>query len=113
MQLKALKNHREKEQGLHTDDSNGYRESKDSWQSLIRDLKRRGLNAGPSVAVGDGALGFWAAISEEYSSTRHQRCWVHKTVNVLDKMPKSMHAKAKSMLHEIWMAEDKKKLIYP
>ena len=86
----------------------GYRESKDSWQSLIRDLKRRSLNAGPSAAVGDGALGFWAAISEEYPSTRHQRCWVHKTVNVLDKMPKSLHAKAKSMLHEIWMAEDKR-----
>lgn len=86
----------------------GYRESKASWQHLIRDLKSRGLRGGPKVATGDGALGIWSALSEEYPQTRHQRCRVHKTMNVLDKLPKTSHAKAKSMIHEIWMAEDKK-----
>ena len=85
----------------------GYRESKESWKSLIRSLKERGLSRHPKVAVGDGALGFWSAISEELPSTDHQRCWVHKTCNVLDKMPKSIHSKAKSALHEIWMSETK------
>jgi putative transposase len=85
----------------------GYRESKESWKSLIRSLKERGLSRPPKVAVGDGALGFWSAISEEFPSTDHQRCWVHKTCNVLDKMPKSIHSKAKSALHEIWMSETK------
>lgn len=86
----------------------GYRESKDSWQTLIRNLKQRGLTEAPRVAVGDGALGFWAAISEEFPQTRHQRCWVHKTCNVLDKLPKSQHGQAKAALHEIWMSETKK-----
>ncbi|MDX1901468.1 MAG: IS256 family transposase [Gammaproteobacteria bacterium] len=85
----------------------GYRESKDSWQALVRDLKSRGLTKGPKVATGDGALGFWAALREEFPQTRHQRCWVHKTVNVLDKLPKSQHGEAKQMLHEIWMAATK------
>jgi putative transposase len=85
----------------------GYRESKDSWQSLLRDLKSRGLTKGPKVATGDGALGFWAALREEFPQARHQRCWVHKTVNVLDKLPKSQHGEAKQMLHEIWMAATK------
>lgn len=85
----------------------GYRESKESWQNLLRHLKSRGLTMPPKVATGDGALGFWAAISEEFPGTRHQRCWVHKTVNVLDKLPKSQHGKAKEALHEIWMAGTK------
>ena len=87
--------------------SDGYRESKESWQELLRDLKQRGLKVGPKLAVGDGALGFWAALAEEYSETRHQRCWQHKSINVLDKLPKSLHAKAKQDSHEIWMAADK------
>lgn len=86
----------------------GYRESKDSWQTLIRSLKARGLTVGPKAAVGDGALGFWAAMTEEFPQTRHQRCWVHKTCNVLDKMPKSQQGQAKMALHEIWMSATKK-----
>jgi putative transposase len=82
----------------------GYRESADSWRELLLDVKQRGLTAGAKVATGDGALGFWAALRELYSQTREQRCWVHKTANVLDKMPKSLHEKAKAMLQEIWMA---------
>jgi transposase-like protein len=85
----------------------GYRESKDSWKNLIRSLKDRGLSKAPKVAVGDGALGFWSAISEEFPSTDHQRCWVHKACNILDKMPKSIHSRAKSDIHEIWMSETK------
>jgi transposase-like protein len=85
----------------------GYRESKESWRELIRDLKTRGLVKAPHVAVGDGALGFWAAIGEEFPKTKHQRCWVHKTVNVLEKLPKSQHGDAKEMIHDIWMAETK------
>ena len=83
----------------------GYRESKESWKTLLRSLKERGLAEAPKVAVGDGALGFWSALSEEFPSTDHQRCWVHKTCNILDKMPKSIHSRAKSDLHEIWMSE--------
>ena len=85
----------------------GYRESKDSWKNLIRSLKDRGLSKAPKVAVGDGALGFWSAISEEFPSTDHQRCWVHKACNILGKMPKSIHSRAKSDIHEIWMSETK------
>jgi putative transposase len=85
----------------------GFRESKESWRELIRDLKTRGLVKAPHVAVGDGALGFWAAIGEEFPKTKHQRCWVHKTVNVLEKLPKSQHGDAKEMIHDIWMAETK------
>jgi transposase-like protein len=85
----------------------GYRESKASWLEVINQLKRQGLKRGPEVATGDGSLGFWAAISEAYPKTRHQRCWVHKTANVLEKLPKSMQAKAKSDLHEIWMSPTK------
>lgn len=85
----------------------GYRESKESWQDLIRHLKGQGLEKAPKVAVGDGALGFWAALSEEFPETRHQRCWVHKTRNVLDKLPKSQQEQAKSALHEIWMSATK------
>jgi len=82
----------------------GYRESADSWRELLRDVKQRGLETSPKVATGDGALGFWAALREIYSQTREQRCWVHKTSNILNKMPKSLHAKAKAMLQDIWMA---------
>lgn len=85
----------------------GYRESKQSWRELLLDLKNRGLRWSPKIAVGDGALGFWAAIREIFPDTREQRCWVHKTANVLNKMPKSVQPKAKSTLHEIWQAETK------
>ncbi len=83
----------------------GYRESAQSWTELLLDLKHRGLRAGPELAVGDGALGFWKALGEVYGETRAQRCWVHKTANVLNQMPKSLQAGAKSRLHDIWMAE--------
>ena len=85
----------------------GYRESTESWLSLLRDLKARGMRA-PVVAVGDGALGFWNAVREVFPETREQRCWVHKTANVLNKLPKSQQSKAKRALQEIWMAETKK-----
>lgn len=83
----------------------GYRESKQSWYELLVDLRQRGLTLAPRLAVGDGALGFWAALPEVFPGTRQQRCWVHKTANVLNKMPKSVQPKAKSALQEIWMAE--------
>lgn len=86
----------------------GYRESKQSWRELLLDLKNRGLVVAPKLAVGDGALGFWAALREIYPSTREQRCWVHKTANVLNKMPKSVQPKAKANLHEIWQASTKR-----
>ena len=82
----------------------GHRESEESWKDVLRDLKRRGLVIAPKLAVGDGALGFWAALRKEWPSTREQRCWVHKTANVLDKLPKTLQPKAKAKLHEIWMA---------
>jgi transposase-like protein len=85
----------------------GYRESSQSWRELLLDLKQRGLTAAPSLAVGDGALGFWKALCEVYSGTRQQRCWVHKTRNVLNCLPRSQQARAKSRLHDIWMAETK------
>ena len=84
----------------------GYRESQESWASLLRDLKRRGMPA-PSLAVGDGALGFWSALQDVFPETREQRCWVHKIANVLDKLPKRLQARAKSMLHEIMRAPDR------
>lgn len=83
----------------------GYRESKQSWKELLLDLKQRGLTIDPKLAIGDGALGFWAALREVYTKTREQRCWVHKTANVLNKMPKSVQPKAKADIHEIWQAE--------
>jgi putative transposase len=83
----------------------GYRESEQSWHELLVDLRQRGLTLAPQVATGDGALGFWAALRKLYPQTREQRCWVHKTANVLNKMPKSVHARAKADLHEIWLAE--------
>jgi transposase-like protein len=87
--------------------SDGYRESKASWLSLIQDLQARGLKTPPQLATGDGALGFWAALDEAWPQTRCQRCWVHKAANVLNELPKSIQGKAKAGLHEIWMAETK------
>ena len=85
----------------------GYRESAESWKELLLDLKQRGLTNAPKVAVGDGALGFWKALPQVFGSTREQRCWVHKTANVLNKLPKGQQGKAKAALHEIWMAESR------
>lgn len=84
----------------------GIRESTQSWREVLLGLKDRGLTA-PSLAVGDGALGFWAALDEVFPQTRHQRCWVHKTRNVLNYLPKSSQRKAKELLHDIWQAETK------
>ena len=88
--------------------TDGVRESAQSWRELLLDLKRRGLSIGPELAVADGALGFWQALEEVWPQTRGQRCWVHKTANVLNKLPKSQQPKAKRALQEIWMAETKK-----
>lgn len=85
----------------------GYRESEQSWSELLLDLKQRGLALAPKIAVGDGALGFWAALRKVFPETREQRCWVHKTANVLNKLPKSVQPKAKADLHEIWQAPTK------
>lgn len=85
--------------------TDGYRESEQSWHELLIDAKQRGLHLDPEVAVGDGALGFWAALRKIYPKTREQRCWVHKTANVLNKLPKSVQPKAKDDLHQIWLAE--------
>ncbi len=84
----------------------GYRESAGSWADLLRDCKRRGMRA-PALAVGDGALGFWAALREVFPETREQRCWFHKIANVLSALPKSAHPGAKKALAEIWNAEDR------
>ena len=86
----------------------GYRESEASWLEVLRDLHQRGLSVAPKLATGDGALGFWKALSKVYPDTRQQRCWVHKTANVLDKLPKSMQPKVKAALHEIWQAPTRK-----
>jgi len=88
----------------------GYRESKDSWLALLRDLKKRGMLA-PALAVGDGALGFWSAVGEVWPETREQRCWVHKIANVLDKLPKSMQPRAKSQLHAMMYAETRARCV--
>ena len=85
----------------------GTRESAHDWRALLLDLRRRGLSIAPQIAVADGALGFWKALGEVWPKTREQRCWVHKTANVLNKLPKSQQPKAKRALQEIWMAETK------
>ena len=85
----------------------GYRESEQSWLTLLVDVKQRGLKLDPKLATGDGALGFWKALPQVFSATREQRCWVHKTANVLDKLPKRLQPAAKEQLHQIWMAEKK------
>jgi transposase-like protein len=85
----------------------GYRESTESWATLLRDLNRRGLRT-PVLAVGDGALGFWKALRDVWPETREQRCWVHRIANVLDRLPKRLHTKAKAALHEIMRAESRR-----
>jgi putative transposase len=87
--------------------TDGARESAQDWRELLLDLKRRGLDVRPQLAIADGALGFWKAAGELWPTTREQRCWVHKSANVLAKLPKSQHGKAKRALHEIWMAATK------
>ena len=84
--------------------TDGFRESEQSWKDVLLDLKRRGLKIDPQLAIGDGALGFWKALPQVYGTTRAQRCWVHKTANVLNKLPKHLQPKAKSDLQQIWMA---------
>jgi transposase-like protein len=83
----------------------GYRESEQSWSELLLDLKQRGLTLDPDLAIGDGALGFWAAVRKVYPAAREQRCWVHKTANILNNLPKSVQPRAKGAIHEIWQAE--------
>ena len=85
--------------------ADGFRESKDSWADLLRELKRHGLTQAPKLAIADGSLGFWLALQEEFApSVDQQRCWVHKTANVLDKLPKSLQGRAKEMLHDMYLA---------
>jgi putative transposase len=86
----------------------GYRESEQSWSELLLRIKAQGLNQSPKLAVGDGALGFWKAMNKVFPKTKHQRCWVHKTANVLNKLPKMVQPKVKQALHEIWMAPTRK-----
>ncbi len=85
--------------------TDGFRESTQSWREVLLDLKRRGLKQDPKLAIGDGALGFWTALREVFATTQEQRCWLHKTMNVLNALPKSVQAKAKAHLHDIWQAE--------
>lgn len=99
----ALENGRKEILAIH----DGQRESKISWKEVIQNLKSRGLKTAPKLAVGDGALGFWSALEEEFPETKQQRCWVHKTANILDKMPKAVQGNAKRMIHEIYMAPRK------
>ena len=84
----------------------GVRESAQSWRELLIDLKARGLPIAPDLAVADGALGFWKALDEVFPGTRHQRCWFHKSANVLNKVAKSIQPAVKQDLREIWMAPD-------
>ena len=86
----------------------GIRESEQSWKEVLMDLKRRGLKNGPDLAIGDGSLGFWAALPKVFYKCKIQRCWVHKTLNVLNYLPKKLQVSAKQMLHEIWMASSRK-----
>lgn len=88
--------------------ADGYRESEASWLEVIEQLESQGLTLAPHLAIGDGALGFWKAVAKKWPQTRTQRCWVHKTANVLNKVPKSMQPKIKEALQEIWMAESRK-----
>ena len=87
----------------------GFRESEQSWKGLLLDVKGRGLVLAPKLAIGDGALGFWKALKQVYPKTREQRCWVHKTANVLDNLPKRLQPEAKGKLHEIWMADTRER----
>lgn len=87
--------------------ADGYRESEQSWRDVLLDLRARGLNVDPKLAIGDGGLGFWKALPQVYPETKPQRCWVHKTANVLNALPKSQQPRAKSALQDIWMAAGK------
>ena len=87
--------------------TDGYRESEASWKELLLELKERGLTVDPKLAIGDGSLGFWKALPQVFGSTRAQRCWKHKTANVLNKLPKGLQLKAKAELNDIWMAESR------
>lgn len=89
--------------------ADGYRESEASWTAVLQDLQRRGLAIDPKLAVGDGALGFWAALRKIMPATKEQRCWFHKTANLLNCLPKSLQEKAKHEIHEIWMSPTKAK----
>ncbi len=89
----------------------GVRESEQSWKELLLDLRQRGLEHGPKLAIGDGSLGFWKALRQVYPQTRQQRCWVHKTANVLNKLPKSVQKGAKSKLQQIWMAPSREEAV--
>lgn len=89
----------------------GYRESEQSWMEVLLDLKSRGLDSGPRLAIGDGHLGFWKALPKVYTKARCQRCWVHKAANVLNKLPRGEQSKAKERLHDIWMASTKKNAV--
>jgi len=89
--------------------ADGFRESEQSWKEVLLGLNRRGLKIDPQLAIGDGALGFWKALPQVFGATREQRCWVHKTANVLNKLPKHLQPKAKSDLHQIWMAETRER----
>lgn len=89
----------------------GYRESKISWLDLLRDLKKQGLTDAPRLAVADGALGFWAALSEEFPEVKEQRCWVHKTANILDKMPKNIQPRAKEKIHEMYLSATRREAL--
>ena len=89
--------------------ADGFRESTQSWREALPDLKRRGLKHDPKMAIGDGALGFWTALRGVFATTQEQRCWLHTTMNVLNALPKPVHAKAKGHLHDIWRAETKAK----
>ncbi len=82
----------------------GFRESEESWKELLLDLKSRGLAHAPELAIGDGAIGFWAAVRKIWPTTQEQRCTVHKTANVLEKLPKSLQPQGKRLLHAIWNA---------
>ena len=85
----------------------GFRECEHSWTEVLLDLKQRGLEVGSRLATGDGSLGFWKALRKVYPTTKEQRCWVHKTANILSKLPKTLHSKAKVHLHDIWLNETK------
>lgn len=87
--------------------TDGFRESEESWTEALLDLKSRGLKEGAKLAVGDGALGFWKALHKVFPKTKQQRCWVHKTANILNKLPDTLQEKAKNQLHDIWMNETK------